>query len=187
MTETKKYSKKEEIMWIAARIFRKNGYHNTSISDLAKACSLHNAHFYYYFKDKENLLEETLAYITAFFDKKVFQIVYQEQLSTQEKANLMLETTKKVFLYEEGGCIMANITLETAQYNSQFISVIQDFFNRWTTALAHIYKEKYQAAIAQEKAEQAIQDIEGGILLMRLYKNERYFLKALQRAADIIK
>jgi TetR/AcrR family transcriptional repressor of nem operon len=187
MTEpAKKYSKKEEIMWIAADIFRQNGYHNTSISDLAKACGLHNAHFYYYFKDKENLLEESLGYLTNYFDKKVFQIAFQEGLSAKEKGVLMLETTKKVFLHNQGGCIMANITLETAQYNTRFIPVIQNFFNKWTEALKHIYQEKYQPQKAQEKAEQAIQDIEGGILLMRLYKNDKYFLNALQRASEVL-
>jgi len=187
MTEpAKKYTKKQEIMWIAADIFRQNGYHNTSISDLAKACGMHNAHFYYYFKDKENLLEESLAYITNYFDKKVFCIAFEEGLSAKEKASQMLETTQKVFLNNQGGCIMANITLETAQYDNRFIPVIQNFFNKWTEALKHIYEEKYQTKIAQEKAEQTIQDIEGGILLMRLYKDDKYFFNALQRALDVL-
>ncbi|MEM9982607.1 MAG: hypothetical protein AAF734_08930, partial [Bacteroidota bacterium] len=73
-----------------------------------------------------------------------------------------------------------------AHYNPQFIPIIQSFFDAWMQALTHLYTEKYQPAMALAKAEQAVQDIEGGIILMRLYKDDRFFLKALKRAKQVI-
>ncbi|MGD1841598.1 MAG: TetR/AcrR family transcriptional regulator [Thermonemataceae bacterium] len=186
MTEkAQKYSKKEQIVWKSIGIFRKQGYFKTSIADLSEACGIHKAHFYYYFKDKEHLLEECLTTVKKIFDKKIFILAYQEK-PLKERLHEIEAAIKNIFLKYEGGCIMANSVLETAHYNPQFIPIIQSFFDAWMQALPHLYTEKYQPATALAKAEQAVQDIEGGIILMRLYKDDRFFLKALKRAKQVI-
>jgi TetR/AcrR family transcriptional regulator, transcriptional repressor for nem operon len=182
----KKYTKKEKIVWEALRVFRKQGYHRTSISDLSEACGIHNAHFYYYFKDKEDLLGECLKLANKIFSKKVFKVAYLEEKTVQEKILMVVEFCKMMFLEDKTGCVMANTVLETAQYEPKFLPIIQAFFDEWFNALTFLYSEIYEPKIARNKAEQAIQDIEGGIMLMRLYSNEKYFFNALQRAVEVL-
>ncbi|AGL00032.1 TetR/AcrR family transcriptional regulator [Desulfoscipio gibsoniae] len=48
--------RKEEIIKVATVLFSKNGYDNTSIRELAKACELSVAGLYYFFQNKEDIL-----------------------------------------------------------------------------------------------------------------------------------
>ena len=57
--------RKQEILRVAARIFRQKGYNATSMNDLAAACGLFKGSLYHYFKNKEEILRET---IQSYFD-----------------------------------------------------------------------------------------------------------------------
>ncbi len=192
---------KEEILAKALLLFRKKGYTQTSMSDLATACEIPSSLFYYYFKGgKVKILEEGLRTVHQFFKKNVFSIAYQRDIPVEERLAQMTDITRKVFLKHEGGCIMANTVLEISQYqldNEQsagnkpapelsFIPILKAFFEDYIQASAFILEEKYVPKVAREKAEQCVQDIEGGIMLMRLYQDEGYFLRALERSAKVL-
>lgn len=177
---------KKEIISTCLEVFRKDGYYNTGIKKLAEACGIKQSLFYYYFKSKEHLLEEILKAVHGYFNRKVFCIAYQEDKPVRERLSEMVEITRDVFLRAEGGCIMANTVLEMVQDQPQFIPVIRAFFDDWIAANAHLLKEKYVETIAIEKAEQAVQDVEGGIMLMRLYSDPKYFFKALDRGLRLL-
>lgn len=177
---------KKEIISTCLEVFRKDGYHNTGIKKLAEACSIKQSLFYYYFKSKEHLLEEILKAVHGYFSRKVFSIAYQEEKPVRDRLKEMVDITREVFLRAEGGCIMANTVLEMAQDQPQFIPVIRGFFDDWISANAHLLKEKYVEKIAIEKAEQAVQDVEGGIMLMHLYDDPKYFFKALDRGLRLL-
>jgi AcrR family transcriptional regulator len=53
-------SRKQEILAIAARVFRDKGYHATSMDDLANECGLHKGSLYHYFENKEHILQEVI-------------------------------------------------------------------------------------------------------------------------------
>jgi AcrR family transcriptional regulator len=68
--------KRRASLRVAAQAFRKLGYHNTSLDDVAAELQVSKASLYYYFKDKQDLLfqchtiaydlaEESLAYATV--------------------------------------------------------------------------------------------------------------------------
>lgn len=177
---------KKKIISKCIEIFRKDGYYNTGIKKLADACGIKQSLFYYYFESKEHLLEEILKAVHSYFNRKVFSIAYQIEKPVRERLDEMVEITREVFMRAEGGCIMANTVLEMAQEQPQFIPVIRGFFDDWIAANAHLLKEKYVEKIAVEKAEQAVQDVEGGIMLMRLYNDPKYFFKALDRGSRLL-
>jgi AcrR family transcriptional regulator len=49
---------REKILKVAGRLFWQQGYHGTSVDDIAKAANLNKATLYYYFKDKDQMLYE---------------------------------------------------------------------------------------------------------------------------------
>ena len=77
---------------------------------------------------------------------------------------------------------MANTTLETALVPSGFTLVLKTFFETWVAALQHLYRTKYSETEALELAEATVQDIEGGLMLMKLYRDKKYLLNALKRS-----
>ena len=51
---------KEEILTAAARLFADNGFRNTNIIDIGKACNASKSSMYHYFPSKEVMLQEML-------------------------------------------------------------------------------------------------------------------------------
>ncbi len=55
MSKTKSRDIKNEIIFMATKLFYDKGYHNTTISDIAKALHTSNGHVSYYFNTKEDI------------------------------------------------------------------------------------------------------------------------------------
>lgn len=182
-----KKTSKDEILIKSAQVFRENGYFNTSISDLSKACKIYNANFYYHFNDKEHLMEEILKYVHNVFLEKAINIAYEDSIQPKERLDKMLKKLSKLFFGSDGGCLMGNIALETSTANLKFLEVVKQFFYDWINALTYIYQSQFNEQQAKEIAEMTIQDFEGGIMMYKLYGSKHYFEKALDRALNHLK
>lgn len=56
MSRPKNYQKLEEIDRVIARLFARNGYHSTSIREIARELGMTQSSLYYYYKSKEEML-----------------------------------------------------------------------------------------------------------------------------------
>ncbi len=173
---------KEEVLLKATAVIRQRGYAYTSMKDLAEACDIQPSHFYYYFKDKEDLMTAILEGVLERFRQNISVIAEDESLEPIEKIDKMLRKMGKSFVYTEGGCLMGNTVLETAYFEPKFVHVMRDFFEAYIKALTKIYQAKFTEKYAQNLAEQVVQDLQGGIMLSLLYKDDRYTIKAFNRA-----
>jgi TetR/AcrR family transcriptional regulator, transcriptional repressor for nem operon len=173
---------KEEVIIKSAQVIRQQGYANTSMDDLAKACAIQKSHFYYYFKNKEDLMLAILKSAIDYFKDRIAIHATDVNLSPQEKIEKVLKRMANVFMYSEGGCLMGNTILESANANAAFMNMTRQFFDEFSRVLTVIYRAKYSEIYAQTLSMQVIQDIEGGIMMARLYKDEKYMMFALQRA-----
>jgi TetR/AcrR family transcriptional regulator, transcriptional repressor for nem operon len=173
---------KEEVIIKASKVIRQRGYANTSMDDLAKACDIQKSHFYYYFKNKEDLMLAILQSAIQYFKERIAKYAYDDTLLPQEKIEKVLKRMANVFMYGDGGCLMGNTILEAANVNVEFMVMTRQFFDEFSNVLTIIYKAKYAETYAQMLSLQVIQDIEGGIMLSRLYQDEKYMMYALQRA-----
>jgi TetR/AcrR family transcriptional repressor of nem operon len=63
---------------------------------------------------------------------------------------------------------------------------MKDFFQNWIEAYQLIYQGQYQVDKARELAEATVQDIEGGIMLMKLFQDQKYLLNALKRSEKLL-
>ena len=173
---------KEEVLLKAAHVIRQRGYAHTSMKDLAKACGIQPSHFYYYFKDKEDLMTAILEGVVERFQKYIGIIADDRSLEPIDRLDKMLKKMAKSFLFTEGGCLMGNTVLETAYMEPHFVGVLRDFFEAYIDALKKIYQAKFTEKYAQNLAEQVVQDLQGGIMLSLLYKDDSYTIKAFNRA-----
>lgn len=165
---------KPEIIAISLNVFRKNGYHHTAMSDLAEACGLQKGSFYHYFESKEVLMLAVLENVELLLQNEVFPLAYTQGLAPRERMDALIRKFSKELLMQEGGCIVGNMTLETALSIEAFRAIIQKIFDGWQAALKHIFAEKFSEEVSQKMAEQTIMEFEGAVMLQKIYHSDKY-------------
>lgn len=178
---------KEEIISTALRVFRKNGYYNTSMSDLAEACGLQKGSFYHHFASKEVMMEEVLLSVQSYLRAKVFSIAKDASLSPREKMEKMLLKLGKALLSQEGGCIVGNTTLETAGQDVKFRITLRAIFDEWKSAMKSIFMEDFPEGTAGRLAEQSVMEFEGAVMLTQIYENDQYLKDVFVRTLSKMK
>ena len=172
---------REEILEKAIDVFGRQGYHRTSMHDLAAACGLLKGSFYHYFSSKEALMEEVLRYSLDYFRKHIFSVARRPDLPPGERLRSMLEKSSAIILRNNQGCVFGNTVLETANVMPQFRETTQAFFTDWTDALAHLYASRYDPQTAEEQAQQTVMEVEGAIMLMKLTGNPQLLAGCRER------
>jgi AcrR family transcriptional regulator len=172
---------KEEVLQKSMLLIWQKGYHDTSIGDLAEALGMHKSHFYYYFKDKEDLMKEILSYMLGQFTQMLRRIVENPELDTKDKLQKLASKIERFYDIDgfSNGCLMANTALESVGKEYAFLPVVRSFFSTFIDYLARIYSEKYPAEDAQQLAVRAVQEVEGAILLTRIFADKTYLQRAL--------
>lgn len=172
---------REEIIEKSIRTFNEQGYYATSMNDLASVCGLFKGSFYHYFSSKEDLMREALKYAHQRFKETTLSIAYNETLSPKERLQQMLTKQTKAVSRGNQGCFFGNTILETANKNGEFREILQEVFRDWTHALTHLYQEKYGREAAGEMAQQTIMEIEGAVMLMKMFGSTQLLEKCTQR------
>ncbi|MBC8047292.1 MAG: TetR/AcrR family transcriptional regulator [Fimbriimonadaceae bacterium] len=169
---------KFDIIKQALNLFRTQGYHRTTMANIGTACGLLKGSIYHYFTSKEDLMRSVLEVLREHYREKVFVYAYDEQLNSEEKLKLLGEKCIDVFANGEGACLMANIAMETNNVVPEFRKPIKGFFDDWVDALTHIYRERYSDDAALFFARESVCAIEGAAMMMRIYNDKNYLLKA---------
>lgn len=173
---------KSEILDISLEVFRKNGYHRTAMSDLATACNLQKGSFYHYFDSKEILMKEVLLNILGYLETKIYPIANDETIHARDRMDAILKKFSKAILMKEGGCIIGNMTMETALNIPEFKTILTTIFDGWIASLKTIYQSKFSAETSQRLAEQTVMEFEGAVMLTKIYGGEQYFKDCFNRA-----
>src|SRR5512136_2787088 len=85
----RKTAREEELLQAATRLFKEQGYRNTSMQDLADALGMQKASLYYYIKSKEDLLRRLLEHAFSLVQSRIDEI-YAMDLSPTDKLRLAL-------------------------------------------------------------------------------------------------
>jgi TetR/AcrR family transcriptional regulator, transcriptional repressor for nem operon len=176
---------KEEVLQKALAVIWEQGYHDTSFQDLSDACGINKSHFFHYFKGgKEDLMTEILQLTHEVYIGMLKRLAETKELSTDEKFQKIKEKLIKMYTANGpgNGCLMANTSLETTGKNYKFTPIVQAFFRDFIHYMAVIYQERHPAEQAQILAEEVVQEIEGAIMLMRVFHDTSYLERALTRA-----
>lgn len=171
----------------AYQIFREKGYHYTTMADIALSCGLLKGSIYHYFSSKEELMKQVLLTDHQFMKSNIYALAYDEHLSYKERFKQLLQALNSFYFNEPGGCLMANIGLESAQVAPEFTLIIKNFFEDWITTFAYVFQSQYEPAQARIMAEQAVQEIEGAIMLSVIYKDKKYFLATADKILNYLK
>ncbi len=171
----------EEILRKSMKVFNAKGYHNTSMAQIADECGLLKGSIYHYFKSKEQLMQAVIEYLHQKYKEKVFSIAYQPDLTSREKLEEYIVFSENLFIGSNDGCLMGNIALETVNTNANFAKSLRAFFQEWINAMAHIFEVDYGKQRALEISKECVAEIEGALMLKRVFQEDDYLHKAHQR------
>lgn len=108
---------RQKILDCSSKLFYKNGYRSTGVQAVAEACNVTKATLYHHFKDKDELIEESLKYLS---DKH--RRGYMEAWA-REKDN---PVDKLTVLFDE----MAASFKDAEFYGCPFINAAGEYSNR---------------------------------------------------------
>lgn len=173
---------REEIVAKCVERFRTHGFHRTTMSDLAEVCGLQKGSFYHYFSCKDEILREGLVQTRDYFAQHIFTLAYDNGIPAGKRMESMLEKHVAIMLRGNGGCLVANVSAETLNTAPEFMPLLREISDRWHTALTHILRTCREPEEADSIAWRIMQDIEGAVMLARLYDNAHFATEAIERS-----
>ncbi len=162
----------------ALELFRQQGYEATSLNDLAAATGLEKASLYYRFPGgKKDMALAAAAHVAQWFEANIFSSVGEPGPTTDRLKTI---TRKLRLFYGDGAkpCILDALSLRGAP--PALAAALRDAYKEWLESFAAIARESgLSSRIAEDRARQAIIQIEGSLVLSRLTGNRKVFLDAL--------
>jgi len=164
---------KSEIVAHAKQVFTKQGYHKTTMNDIAEACGILKGSLYHHFKSKEELMLASIAAFHYNFNVVAKAIKEKQNLNLQEKLKQIIDFSEKTYLADEGS-MMANIVLETINVVPQISESIKIYFTERIAFIANLLEEFYKPEDALKIAKESCAAVEGAVMMMQIFKDESF-------------
>ncbi|QXH37644.1 TetR/AcrR family transcriptional regulator [Pseudomonas muyukensis] len=177
---------REELLQRCALVFKRHGYHGTTMDMLSVACGLTKASFYHHFPSKDGLLREVLKWTHEGMSSRLFAIAYQDDLTPAERLEKMGRKTARLFQSDTVGCLMAVVGLDASYGKPELLEPVRSFFDEWAKAFAHLFAYQSEANEALVLGQQLVADMEGAILLTRIHGDPQYIDRVIKRGAELL-
>lgn len=176
----------QTIILESLKLFRSKSYHTTSMADIANACGILKGSLYHYFKSKEELMMKVIERVHQYFKAEVFAIAYQEDIDVYSRMQQMMQKAETIFIDKETDSVDGNIGVETALIIPEFKPLIQSFFQDFVQAIKVLYLSEFDEEKARNLAVRAVCEIEGSLLMARVFNNKAYLQNTLNRLVNRI-
>jgi TetR/AcrR family transcriptional regulator, lmrAB and yxaGH operons repressor len=174
-----------ELLEAAAEVFRSHGFEGTTLKQLSDATGLEKASLYHRFPGgKDEIAIAVAEKVNAWFALNVF-----EPLKGQGTPNkrLRLVGQKLLEFYGDG---MKSCTLDTLSLpggSNELAKVLREGLMGWIDAFAQIAEASgCTSAVARSRAEQAIMELEGSLVMSRVLHENRLFLRFIERLPKLL-
>jgi len=165
----------------AAQLFRKQGYHNTTMDDIAKACRIQKASLYHHVPSRKSLVIMVIKQLLDYFRQNHFSIAYKNECSERDRLLTLSDSIHKFFNKGLEGHLLSNLAIEISTTFPEVKQLVMSHFDDWCHAIAHLLQNKYGADTATVLAEDAVAQIQGALLFGRVYKDRQYLSRAMDR------
>lgn len=167
-----------------SKVFRRYGYHGTTMDTLAAACDLTKASFYHHYPNKESLMSDVLKWTHERVNEAMFSIAYDQSQPELKRFQDMAKRAKGLFKEDGIGCLMGVIAIDATYALPNLMPQIRSFLDVWAQALAQLFMGTMNKAAALEYAQQTVSDYEGAILVGRIYGDFSCFDHVTERVLD---
>jgi TetR/AcrR family transcriptional repressor of lmrAB and yxaGH operons len=176
---------KDQVIAQLSNVFRQYGYDGASLSKISEATGLGRASLYHYFpKGKEEMaatvLDRTYVYLAEHLLKPL-----QQKGEPVERVHAMGETLKQFYNEGRSSCLVDLLSIGDAQ--ALFQAPIRQTLTAWINGLAEVLIEAGQdPELARHRAEDAIIQIEGALVLSRCLDNTASFQRVIANLPEIL-
>lgn len=158
-------------------VFRKKGYDGASYADLMKATGLVKASLYHRFPGgKEEMVVAILSEVDRHFADYVLAPAVEEG-DPKQRARQMARRLREFYDSGRAWCLLDTLTLAENRATQAHAKKSMEF---WVERFARVGRDAgLSAGVARKRAEEAVAEIEGGLVVARVLKNRRPFLRVL--------
>jgi len=169
----------------AETLFRRQGYGNTTMSEIGTKSHLLKGSVYHYFPSKEEIGLQIIRKVSEEFRSEILYIAYNENLPRAARLTQMMTLTQ-AYLASRETCLMAHLGLETAFSNVRFSQLIQDFFHNWVAAIAHVLEQEYGEKRSIIIAQDTVAKIEGAMVFSAICNDQGPLERIIKDAMDLL-
>ncbi len=173
-----KKTDKEAVIDAALNLFRTQGYHHTSVADIATACGLLKGSVYHYFAGKKELAMAALDRVIDESRDTIFRLANDPAEAPAARLANLADAVERFFVGRDGGCLMGSLAMEVGDSIPEFRDRIRAYFDDWKSALVTVLEDRYGSERAAELADDTIARAQGAILLMEVTKDQSVFYRA---------
>lgn len=174
---------KEEVIAQFTKVFRQYGYEGATLARLSEATGLGKASLYHHFPNGKE--EMAAVVLKSMSDRLKASIIEPLRGSGEPIDRIRVMTTNVDKLYSGGkqSCLLTVLALGEAK--NLFNREIQNAFNVWIDTLVEVLMEAgIEHSQAQQRAEDAILQIQGSLILARSLDNTAPFKRVLDRLPE---
>jgi AcrR family transcriptional regulator len=153
---------RDRILRIAAEVFYQHGYRATGVDAVAKAAGITKATLYHHFKDKEELIEESLRFLSQYHRGNYVKAWNKKGLSPKRKLTVLFDEMHQAFKSEDFfGCPFINASGEYPERESRARKVCEEHY-QYLIAQLEIFAREAGLTKPREVAESIASLIAGG-------------------------
>ena len=169
----------------ALELFRQQGYEGTSLNDLATASGLEKASLYYRFPGgKKDIALAVAAHVGRWFEANIFAPL-NESGSPTERIKAVSRKLRIFYGDGEKPCVLDSLSLRGGP--PELAAALSGAYKAWLESFAAIARESgLSRRLAEDRARQALIQIEGSLVLSRVTGNRKVFLDALSALPDLL-
>jgi TetR/AcrR family transcriptional repressor of nem operon len=142
---------RERIVEAAAELFRKNGFHSTSLSQLLREAGLTKGGFYFHFKSKEELGDAVIDYMREYWIKNVLNEVAKEKgalAKIERMFDIMIKTHECNAFH--GCALLAVLTAEMMEVEEHFSNRLRKIYLNWKESIVEILEQGKQEGMFKD-------------------------------------
>ena len=167
------------------KVFQQYGYEGATLARLSKATGLGKASLYHYFpKGKEEMALSVLNYIDDWFRANIFAPL-QSSDEPAQRIRGMSKNVDKFYNCGQQACLLAVLSLGDAK--DLFHAQIRQALKAWIDAIAEVLIEAgIERSLARQRAEDAVLQIQGSLVLVRGLGDTAPFERVLERLPKML-
>ena len=166
-------------------VFRQYGYEGATLTKLSQATGLGKASLYHHFpKGKEEMADAVLNYLNQGLNEQLLAPL-RSDLAPADRIRAMNQNIDAFYRHGQQACLLA--LLSVGEAHDLFQDQIQRSLNLWIESLADVAMAAgIEPKLARERAEDAILQIQGALVLARGLNDTTAFERVLQRLPEML-
>lgn len=174
---------KEQVIPKLIPVFRQYGYEGTSLSMLSKATGLGKASLYHYFpQGKQGMAKAAMDYMVNRFEEKILRLLSSSG-TPEARILLMCQALDDYYAHGNNNCFLAIMSWGEADklFHDQVKQRLEISLDAITQVLI---EEGVESELARERSQDAIIEIQGALVLVRILNEPAIFTRILNKMPE---